>query len=105
MSEAIGKVSDVDNNTVRALEDVAKKAAKIWLEFGAQRCRILVVIPLSNLKLPPSDKIRKVREGFLELVVVPELRRLGNSKGQGLDKDEIVAGCEGITDRVSISGV
>lgn len=102
MSKAIEKVSDVDNSTDQALEVVTRKAAKMWLEFGTQRCRILVVMSPSNLS-PPSDKIRKVRESFLELVVVPELRRLGNSKGQDLDRQERVAGCEGLTDRVSMS--
>jgi hypothetical protein len=103
LSETIGKVYDVDNNTAQALEDVARKAAKMWLGFGTQRCRILVDMSRSNLKSPSSDRIRKVRGSSLELVVVPELRRFGNSKGQDLDKEEKIAGCEGITDRVSIS--
>jgi len=102
-SETIGKISDMDNDTVQALEDVARKAAKMWLEFNTQRCRILVDMSHSSLKLSSSDKIRRVRENLLELVVVPPLRRFGNSKGQDLDKEEKIAGCEGITEHVSIS--
>jgi hypothetical protein len=92
----------VDNDTVQALEDLARKAAKMWLVFGTQRCRILVDMSHSNFQLSSSDRIKKVRESFLELVLVPELRRFGNSKGQDLDKEEKIAGCEGVTEQVSI---
>lgn len=99
------KVSDLDNDTVQALEDVSRKAAKIWIEFNTQRCRILVDMSCSSLKLTSSDKLRKVRESSLELVVVPPLRRFGNSKGQDLDKEEKIAGCEGTIERLSIDNL
>jgi len=92
----------VDNDTLQALEDLARKAAKMWLVFGTQRCRILVDMSRSNFKLSTSDRVKKVREGFLELVLVPKLQRFGNSKGQDLDKEEKIADCEGVTEQVSI---
>jgi hypothetical protein len=65
LSETIGKDFDVDNGSIQALENVAEKAAKMWLEFEAQPYRILIVMPLSNVKSQPSDKVGKAREGFL----------------------------------------
>jgi len=97
----------VDNTTIKTLEDVAKKAAKMWLEFGTQRCRLLVVISRSNLELPPSERIRKARVvvggSSLELVTLPGLQRLGNSDGQDLTEEQMVAGCEETVERVKIS--
>jgi hypothetical protein len=102
LSETIGKVSDVDKDTVRTLEDLARKAAKMWLEFNTQRCRILVDMSGSSLKLPSSDRIRKLRESSLKMVVVPPLKRYGNSKGQDLHKEEKIVGCEGTTEIVAM---
>jgi hypothetical protein len=100
LSDTLGRVSNLDESTLQALEDVTEKAAKMGIEMGTQRCRILVVMPGSSLK-SQSDRVRKAQEDFLELVVVPELRRFGNSKGENLDKEETIVGCEGSTVRVA----
>ena len=94
LSETIGKVSDMDNETVQALKDITRKAAKIWLEFNTQRCRILVHMLHSSLK--PPLLLGKIRGETLELMLEPPLRRFGDSKGQDFDKQEMIAGCEGV---------
>lgn len=102
LSDALAKVSDLDNGTLQSLEDIPKKAAKMWIEMGTQRCRILVVMHGSNLT-SQSDRVRKAREDVLELVIIPQLRRFGNSKGQDLYKKELIGGCDGSISSVRMS--
>lgn len=90
----LGDVVTLDKRNIQAIEKLTIKAANMWLEFGMQRCRLLVVFQGSNLNSAEA-KIQAAEEDSLELVVVPELKRFGNSKGQELNRSEIVAGCEG----------
>lgn len=85
--EALGKISQLDQNQMKSLEEIPKKAAKTWIEMGTQRCRILVILPGSSVN-SQAGRLKKAREGGLDLVIVPELRRLGNSAGQDLDSDK-----------------
>lgn len=43
LSDALAKVSGLDKGTLRSLEDIFKKAAKMWIEMGTQRCRIFLL--------------------------------------------------------------
>lgn len=67
-------------------------AARLWLDICSQRYRILVILPNS------SGNVLKATKGgckSLKLVVKPEIRRIGNSHGQELAKEEIVRGWRG----------
>ena len=75
---------------------MTKKALNIWLELEMQRCRIFVDVPGSKLK-SAEERVKWVHEGSLELVIVPALKRVGNSKGLDLNVIETVGGCVGQT--------
>lgn len=90
LSETLENVSQLDRPTQQALEEIPKKAAEMWIEMVTQRCRIVVFLPGSNLK-SQSDRVKKAREGGFELVVMPGMRRFGNSKGQDLYKVETIS--------------
>jgi hypothetical protein len=90
----LNEVSSVDDRCLQAVESIIKKAAKMWLDFGTQRCRIMVVVQGSNLK-SAQEKIQTARSNTLKLVVVPELKKFGNSKGQDVDVQETVGECGG----------
>lgn len=62
----------------------------LWLEFGRQRCRILIIQKGSRRKLP-IDKLNQLSEGPLELGVTPELVIYGNSKGLELETRETMS--------------
>jgi len=98
----LGDLVNLDRSSIQAMEKLTIKAATMWLEFGMQRCRILVVLQGSNLKSTEEKKIQRARDGTLEMVVVPELKRIGNSKGQELNFEETIQGCEGETVEVSM---
>jgi hypothetical protein len=94
LREALEMVSDVDANTDRAIAEITDKAAKMWIMFGTQRCRLSVVIQdlwtTEEVKPGPGIQDRSV-----ELVMQPELRRIGDAEGRSWDKEQTVAGCEG----------
>jgi len=90
LSETLEKVSLLDQEARQALKQIPKKAADLWVKIAKQRCRIVVVLPGSNLKSQP-ERVRKAREGGFELVAVPELRRFGNSEGQDLEEMEVIS--------------
>jgi hypothetical protein len=91
ISHMLGKVSSVDGNISTIIKELVRQAAKFWLDMGSQRCRIVVVLP--KLAENTSDARRRERRA-LELVVKPEVRRIGNSQGQQLEKQEVIGGCQ-----------
>lgn len=90
----IGEMVNLDKGSIQSMDKIAKKAANVWLEFGMQRCRIVMVFDVSSLK-PAGERIRKARDGAMELVIIPELKRYGNSKGLELHTEATVSGCSG----------
>jgi hypothetical protein len=102
LTSTLGEISNLDKSNVQAAGSIIKKAAKMWLEFGMQRCRILVIVQGSNLG-SVEERIQRAREATLELVVVPELKRFGNSKGQDVHIEETVGGCDGEMVAVSMT--
>lgn len=100
-TSTLGKMANLEKSNVQAMDKIVKRAANMWLEFGMQRCRILVALEGSNLK-SAEDKIQRAQEDTLELVVVPELKRFGNSKGEELHTEATVGGCDGETVEVSM---
>lgn len=100
-TSTLGTMVNLEKGNVQAMDKIAKKATNMWLEFGMQRCRILVSLEGSNLK-PAEDKVQRAHEDTLKLVVVPELKRLGNSKGHEHYTEATVGGCDGETVEVSM---
>jgi hypothetical protein len=102
LTSTLGEVSTLDKSSAQAAESIIRKAAKMWLEFGMQRCRIFVTVQGSNLK-SAGERIQRAQEATLELVVVPELKRFGNSKGQDVHIEETVGDCNGEIVEVSMT--
>jgi hypothetical protein len=92
---SISEVADFDKENVQAMEKMTIKAVNIWLEFGMQRCRILVRQCRSSRKV--DSKADKALKDLMDLVVVPQLKRYGKSDGQDLDTEETIKGCDGET--------
>jgi hypothetical protein len=101
LTSTVGEVANLDKYSVMAMERMTIKAANVWHEFGMERGRILVVVRGSNLK-SAEERIQRAQEDTLEPVVVPVLKRFGNSKGQDLNIEEIIGGCDGETVEVSM---
>jgi hypothetical protein len=73
-------------NLQKFIKDIAHQATKLWLDLGEQRCRILILIPPESRGT--SGKID--RAGLRELVVQPEILRIGNAQGENLETQEVV---------------
>ena len=94
LGEALEMVSKIDEKTEQTIKEIAEKAAEMWVAFGTQRCRLLVVI--QDLKTTEEVKKGPGKQGrSVELITQPELRRIGDAEGQSLDKEQTVSGCEG----------
>lgn len=89
MTSTIGELVTLDKNSIQSLEKIAMRAARTWLEFGLQRCRIMVVVQGSNLSMA-EEKVQKAQQDGLELVIVPELKRFGTSNGENLNTVETI---------------
>ena len=74
------------NNLQKFIKDIAHQATKLWLDLGVQRCRILIIIPPESRGT--SGKLD--RAGSRELIVQPEIQRIGNAQGENLDTQEVV---------------
>ena len=91
----LARVASVSVGEKQRMSDLVRKAARLWLEVGQQRCRMFLVMSCSNNEPARSDPASLDQDGTQELVVVPELRRMGNAQGERLDKDELVLDCKG----------
>jgi len=94
LSEEIGKVAKIDDATARSIQSIAEKASKMWVVFGAQRCRLTIAIQ----GLRTTVESRKAVPGgdrCVELLARPELKRRGDAEGELYEGVTTVAGCEG----------
>lgn len=89
----------LDKGNLQLLDKMTMKAARTWLDFELQRCRVVVLVQGSN-KRDVAAKEQRTRADGLALVMVPKLMRFGNSKGEGLDTKETIAGREGEVVRI-----
>jgi hypothetical protein len=95
ISHELGEVAPISTDEKQRLNDLVKKAAKMWLEVGQQRCRMFLLMSNSGREPTRSRATARGPDGTLGLVVVPELRRFGNANGERLERDELVTGCRG----------
>jgi hypothetical protein len=95
IAQELERVAPVDGSDKQRVVDLVRKAAMLWLEVGLQRCRVFLL--MSDLGEEPSrsGQASLDRDGVQKLVVVPELRRMGNVHGERLERDELVSGCKG----------
>jgi hypothetical protein len=95
ISRELGKVSSFSKTDKERLSEVVHRAANLWLEVGQQRCRMFLVMSQADEKPKRSAQSSLDRNGTMNLVVMPELKRMGNAQGGQLDMIDIVAGCKG----------
>ncbi|KAI4627402.1 uncharacterized protein J4E87_003965 [Alternaria ethzedia] len=91
LHHALGKVATLQNRQANMLESLVRLCAKTWIEFCSQPYRLIASLPEGSgdlLSLP------KLRERALTLVLSPELKRYGNSKGEHLTNGEMIPGCQ-----------
>lgn len=94
------KVSVVTSDTTRAIKLMIKSISNMWLEFGMNRCRLIIF--LKNTK-PKSieEQITEAEKGSLTLATIPGVRRYGNEKGDDLGNTSMIEGCAGTTITIS----
>lgn len=94
-------ISTPSSETIRAIRLLLKGISNMWLEFGMNRCRIMIF--LKDVAEPRSikDQMAEAQKGSLQLVIVPGIRRYGNEKGDDLGNMTIIEGCAGSTITVS----
>jgi len=95
ISRELARVAFVSGSDKQRMSDLVRKAARLWLEVGQQRCRMFLLMSYSSKEPSRSGQAFLDRDGTQELVVVPELRRMGNAQGERLEKDELVLDCKG----------
>ena len=91
---SLGNLIDVSNDTQDLIKKLARKAATVWLEFAAHRCRIIIEFK-GLAKLSMEQKVAIAEDSALNLVVTPALGRYGNAQGTDLDCYKIVDRCSG----------
>jgi hypothetical protein len=91
LADLIEDVAETDEAVDVEIEKLVKKAHTLWLEFGVQKCRLMLRMP--GVRLQPEQKLRAAQGKGLVLTSAPELVRFGNSKGLDLEVRELVAGC------------
>jgi hypothetical protein len=96
ISQELGRVASVSDSDKHRMSDLVRKAAKLWLEVGRQRCRIFLIMSNSGARPLRSGAASIGRDGAQEQVVRPELRRMGNAQGERLERDELVVDCKGV---------
>lgn len=95
ISQELGRVTSVSSSDQQKIGDIVRKAAKLWLDVGQQRYRIFLLMSESNEKPARSGQASVNGGGKQELIVEPQLRRMGNAQGERIDRDEIVSNCRG----------
>jgi hypothetical protein len=95
VSHELARVASMDVNDTQRLIDLVRKAAKLWLEVGRQRYRIFLLMSQTGSMPLRSGQAFVDAHGQQELVAGPEVRRMGNAQGEGLEKDELVPECKG----------
>lgn len=91
----VTRVSSVADDDEQRMSELVKTAAKLWLEVGQQRCRMFLLMSKSTKEPLRSGEDALDRDRHQELVIVPELRRIGNAQGERLEKNELVLDCQG----------
>lgn len=98
----IGALAVLSEQDGQNLDRTIMDAINFWLECAMQRYRILIEVSGSKLETA-RERVNCLRQGPLELAVVPMLKRYGNSKGIDLNIGETVAGFVGETATISLA--
>jgi hypothetical protein len=98
IASTLARVCVLDGKSLECIKRIVKAAARLWLELGTQRCRFLMVWPQAAINALGSKGDPRTA---ITLVVQPRVLRIGNSRGEQLDKADEIRGCEGQQRRFS----
>jgi hypothetical protein len=86
------RYTDLDDDTQEAIEDISLRAARLWIDFGTQRCRF-VVIMVGSLLTTSSERVQLAidPEMKLNLNLKPELWQHGEGPGHTLEKKQRIS--------------
>ena len=90
----LGKVVEMGGSERRCIQQLARKAARTWLEYGLHRCRIRV-LPATLTPRTMEEAASVAQAGSLVLTAVPMVGRHGNVKGVQLEDFTKIDGCAG----------
>lgn len=79
-----------------------RKAATVWLDFAAHRCRIVIALQ-GPANLSSEEKVAMAQSRGLKLTVVPTLGRYGSVMGTDLDSYKTIDKCTGKSTVISRS--
>ena len=77
------RVASMDDK--QRILDLVRKAGKLWLECGQQPYRIYLLMSTSGSQPSRSGQAFVSIDGKQELVVGPQVRRMGNMQGERLE--------------------
>jgi len=82
---SLNRVAATNGGHLSTAKDLVVQAAKLWFDIGIQHCRITVVIPKA------SRGASRIRGGGSaeQLIVQPEVERLGDSQGKDFDMQPV----------------
>lgn len=91
----IEKVATFQEKDRKALQKIVRLSAELWLECCSQRYRLIVTLAggIEDVLGISQGNIR-----LAKLVLKPELRRFGNSHGDQLANEELIAGWRSAVD-------
>ena len=88
ISDAVIGITTLDTVQMHAVNSIVSSAAKFWIETCSQRYRVFMDMPenstdiLSLSRRPPAT---------MRLLVRPGLKRIGNSRGEELTREDVVS--------------
>jgi hypothetical protein len=94
LKEELARVADLDEKAMQTIKTIATNVSEAWVLFGTQRCRLFFVFEDLKVTVEPRESDASSGQS-VELLVKPDLRRLGNADGESLDKELSVSGCDG----------
>jgi len=95
LAEELARVADLDEKAMQTIKTIATNVSEAWVLFGTQRCRLFFLFEKLKVTVEPRESDASSGQPPVELLVKPELRRLGNADGESLDKEKSVSGCDG----------
>jgi hypothetical protein len=85
LEKAVSEVANPDSETKKAIEDVVEKSTNMWMDFGTQRYRLKIVMPMEEDEKSLVARLKQKKA--VELVTNPLLLRIGTSKGGDFGPD------------------
>jgi hypothetical protein len=94
IAEKLSLVADLDEKAMQTIKTIATNVSEAWVLFGTQRCRLFFVFEDLKVTVEPRESHASSGQS-MELLVKPDLRRIGDADGESLDKELLVSGCNG----------